>query len=827
MSLRERMGPTLEIISVGVIGLGMFLSLGSAVFGQEPQSSDSTDKQGEVNTAQQKTVPESPAPATPSASVTKHHWTGQLLKDFAGDQKELWTSPKNLQFTDATWLVPVGGITAGLIVTDSDYSRHLSHDPKTMSHYNTISNAGIAALAGGAGAMWVLSYKNHNSHWRETGFLSGEAAINSFVMIEAMKYSLHRDRPIEGDGTGSFFQNGVSFPSEHSAAAWSIAGVIAHEYPGPLTKILAYGAAGLISYSRLRARQHFPSDVFVGGLIGDLVAQSVYSRHHDPELGGSDWLSASQFFREHWRPSPKSAGTPYVRLDSWVYPAIERLAALGVVDTEFLGIRPWARLECANLTEEAAGNLDERNTNSQASDIVSALRTEFASELAMFENGPENSARVESVYTRMMGISGTPLNDSYHFGQTIINDSGRPYQEGVNNSTGFSAYATAGRFSIYVNGEYQHAPSAAGFSPSVRSFIATIDQTPLQPATPVATIDQFRLLDTYVAANIDGWDLSFGKQSLWWGPGDGTALIFSDNAEPIYMARVSRTAPFTLPWILGKLGPMKVDLFFGQLAGNQFPPRPLIHGEKITFKPTQNLELGFSRTSEFGGVGRAITPAAIFNSYFSLVSSGAYGPNDNPGKRTGGFDFSYRVPFVRRWLTLYADSISSDDTSPIAAPRRAAVNTGLYMPRIPGIKKLDLRVEAGYTDTVTSRSVGGKFYYWEVFYYHNLYTNKGNIIGSWIGREGVGYQARSTYTFSPKNTLQFGFRHASVDSDFIPGGETINDGSVKLCWWVRHDLSASTFVQYEKWRAPFLAPTPQTNWTSSVEITFWPRSWTK
>lgn len=110
-------------------------------------------------------------------------------------------------------------------------------------------------------------------------------------------------------------------------------------------------------------------------------------------------------------------------------------------------------------------------------------------------------------------------------------------------------------------------------------------------------------------------------------------------------------------------------------------------------------------------------------------------------------------------------------------------------------------------------------------FYHDLYTNKNNIIGSWIGREGTGIQARSTYWFSPRNTLQFRYRHAKVASDFIPGGETINDGSVKLDYWMRHDLSVSAFVQYEKWLAPILAPTAQTNWTSSVEVTFWPRFW--
>ncbi len=48
---------------------------------------------------------------------------------------------------------------------------------------------------------------------------------------------------------------------------------------------------------------------------------------------------------------------------------------------------------------------------------------------------------------------------------------------------------------------------------------------------------------------------------------------------------------------------------------------------------------------------------------------------------------------------------------------------------------------------------------------------------------------------------------------------------VKLSWQVRPDLNLSTSVQYEKWTAPILASTPQTNVTSSVQIEFFPHSW--
>ena len=66
--------------------------------------------------------------------------------------------------------------------------------------------------------------------------------------------------------------------------------------------------------------------------------------------------------------------------------------------------------------------------------------------------------------------------------------------------------------------------------------------------------------------------------------------------------------------------------------------------------------------------------------------------------------------------------MASDDPSPIDAPRRASVNPGLYLARVPGIPKLDFRVEGIYTDSSTGRSNGGQFSYWELFY-HDAYTN--------------------------------------------------------------------------------------------------------
>src|SRR5229473_62744 len=541
--------------------------------GQEQRAVDAKESSSgaEANKMSPKKKIESGPELEPFES-SKPGLTG-LGKRFLEDQKQIWTSAAKVRFSDAQWLVPASGITAGLIVTDSDFSRHLSQNPTTLNHYKSVSNAGVGALIGGAGGMWLLGHVRHNEHWSETGFLAGEAVMNSLVAVETFKYSLRRQRPYQGDGSGPFFQNGgTSFPSEHAAAAWSVAGVVAHEYPGMPMKIMAYGLASLVDYSRIHGRQHFPSDVFVGSIMGNLIAQNIYSRHHDPDLGGEAWRSVSQIFRGDGTYSPANQGSPYVPLDSWIYPALDRLSAMGLIDSGFAGMKPWTRNECVRLLQEASELVEvEGRGGPEAEKIYRLLGTEFRDELEGKGSDGRFRGRIESVYARGAEISGQPLTDGNHFGQTLINDFGRPYQEGFNSVDGISAWTTSGHWVGYVRAEYQHFPSAPAQPDGARQFIASVDNIPgVPPAAPFSAVNRLRLLDAYVGMNFENWQVSFGKQSVWWSPVQGGPLMFSDNSEPINMFRISRTSPFKLPSILGWMGPIRAEFFLGQLAGHEF-----------------------------------------------------------------------------------------------------------------------------------------------------------------------------------------------------------------------------------------------------------------
>jgi hypothetical protein len=763
-----------------------------------------------------------------------------LGKEFLLDQKQIWTSPAKLRFSDMQWLVPLSGITAGLFVTDADYSKHLSRSPTTISHYKTVSDAGIAALIGGAGGMWLLGHVKHNEHWSETGFLAGEAALNSLVMVESLKYSLGRERPYQGNGTGPFFQGGTSFPSEHAAAAWSIAGVVAHEYPSPFMKIAAYGLASLVDYSRIRARQHFPSDVFVGSIMGNLIAQNIYTRNHDPGLGGEAWRSISQIFRGDGDSTPANQGSPYVPLDSWIYPAFDRLIGMGMIDSAFSGVRPWTRSECARLLTEASDRVDGGPADAQRA--YQFLEVEFKDELDETSTGSQFRGRLESVYTRSTEIAGEPLSltDGFTFGQTLINDFGRPYERGFNSVTGFSAWTTSGHWVGYVRGEYQQSPSAPALPESARLIEARGNPFPgPPPATPTPSVHQFQLLDAYVGLNLDNWQVTFGQQSLSWEPGYGGSLDLSNNAPPIKMFHINRITPLELPRFLHWLGPMRTEFFFGQLTGHEFilnpsgvvgqygkflDPQPFIHGQLISFKPTPNFEFAFYRTTIFGGPGYPLTFHRLVSSLFTTGNSPA-GSADKPGKRTSGLNFSYRLPYLRNWLTLYADGLTYDEFSPIAYVNVSAWHAGLYLSHFPSVSRLDLRAEGVYTDIPGGTSANtknpGSFY--QNGTWMNGYTNNGDLIGSWIGRGGQGAQAWSNYWFSPRNRLQFFFRHQKVSQEFIPGGGSLTDVGVRADYSLRSNLSLSVSAQDERWLFPVIQPNAVHNVTASIGIVFEPQ----
>ena len=200
------------------------------------------------------------------------------FRRFGKDQAGIYSAPfhrSNLKW-DALFLAGTGV----LIATDRNASRALPSNHLDLSR--DISNVGLYGTSASAGVLWFSGLATHNEHTRETGALSAEAFANAVPVYVGLQLITGRERPIEGTGNGRFWRNNAlnsSFPSGHALFTWSMASVIAHEYPRPWVKWLVYGTATAVSVTRFTGREHFPSDVVIGSVVGYLIGRHIFQGH--------------------------------------------------------------------------------------------------------------------------------------------------------------------------------------------------------------------------------------------------------------------------------------------------------------------------------------------------------------------------------------------------------------------------------------------------------------------------------------------------------------------------------------------------------------------
>ncbi|HEY3441173.1 MAG TPA: capsule assembly Wzi family protein [Paludibaculum sp.] len=756
-----------------------------------------------------------PPPALKHPSYTRP--VESITKALLRDQKRVWTSPARVRGRDLAWIAPLAGATSYLFASDErNMKERLQSNPSAASRGALVSNLSLGALAAIPAYLSWYGWKHSDDFAKETAIMSARAAAGSLIAAQIIHLATWRERPDEAGGAGRFYHSSAvssSFPSMHASAAWAIAPVIAQRYSGWLTKLAVYGLAGAATLSRLPAREHFPSDLLAGAALGWLIGRSVVNaeaRHSDRFA-----LSATG--------PAASAGSVSVPMDSWIYPALDRLAALGLIPTQTSGLRPWTRAECLRQVLEAEEGLQAlavapaSPVAHAAGPLLAALRGEFA--LVPFG---ASTVVLEAISLRAGVLAGPVLNDSFHFGQTWSNDFGRPFGRGWTGNAGFRLRAVSGPFFAYYRAEFQHAPSVPAFEIPVRQLIANLDQDPIRDAESRPAVDRVRPLEAFAGVRVANFEVSVGKQSLFYGPSQGAPLSLSNNAEPTKNAKLTMVHPYRLPGALRLLGEIRAELVIGKLGGHRYAWRPWFNSAKLTFKLTENLELGFSRWSILWGTGHPITAGSLARNIFSLSSTGTdyqLGDEADPGDRKAGFDFRYRVPGLRNWLTIYSDSYSDDDLSPLAAPRRAAISPGLLLSRVPGLPNLSLRAEAVST-TPLAGDRGGTFLYYNS-QYHSGNTNYGMLLGNSIGRDGRAIQAWGTYWLSARTKVEASYRQAKISSWFLPGGATQNTATAKASYAWHRTLFLDAMFQYERFYVPVLGG-PRRNFSGWLQLTWEP-----
>jgi len=247
----------------------------------QPESSSKTP---------QADLPSSPGsqPATQAPPCTLLS-PGRCFREMAKDQRGIVTSPMRLEKHDLRWLLPGAAMVGTAFVLDRAVLENISTDSARVNDFRSASNlTGIYLPVAAAGTALFTGTIRHDEHLRETGALAMRAMADTQLLTSFLKFATDRARP-QATGltpqSGSFWPGGShsssadSFPSGHTANAFAVAHVIADEYPGWKVKLAVYGLAAATGFERIQGREHFPSDVLVGGAIGYLIGGYVFDHH--------------------------------------------------------------------------------------------------------------------------------------------------------------------------------------------------------------------------------------------------------------------------------------------------------------------------------------------------------------------------------------------------------------------------------------------------------------------------------------------------------------------------------------------------------------------
>ena len=209
------------------------------------------------------------------------------------DQKQVWLFPATL--AHGTHWAPTAGLvvaTAGRVALDPHDDPYFRRT-QTFNQFNRVLsfNNTVAFMAVVPITAYAVGRVRHDNYSQQTAELAAEAVVDAEIPALVTRDVARRLSPgdIRPNGNfsdtwfrshkGPFYLGPGGFPSGHTIAAFSIATVFAERYRRhrwvPWT---AYALAGLVGFSRITLRAHFPSDVFVGVVLGYTITHYVVLR---------------------------------------------------------------------------------------------------------------------------------------------------------------------------------------------------------------------------------------------------------------------------------------------------------------------------------------------------------------------------------------------------------------------------------------------------------------------------------------------------------------------------------------------------------------------
>ncbi|WP_245921830.1 capsule assembly Wzi family protein [Bowmanella denitrificans] len=171
---------------------------------------------------------------------------------------------------------------------------------------------------------------------------------------------------------------------------------------------------------------------------------------------------------------------------------------------------------------------------------------------------------------------------------------------------------------------------------------------------------------SFIAYQFGNWNIRVGALDQWWGPGQASSLILSNNARPVPGIAFSRSMATASDGVLSFLGPWYFTAQMGKLESDRTVPDTRLWKSRFNFQPLDGLEVGLSWAAMWGGQGRGNGLSDFFK-ILTFKTECANGENEcdaalntQAGNQIAGYDIRYSFRVFDLDVSVYGQQVGED-----------------------------------------------------------------------------------------------------------------------------------------------------------------------
>lgn len=141
--------------------------------------------------------------------------------------------------------------------------------------FKTITNSAVPISIATPVVIYSIGLIQKDSLMKQKALFIGESFLASALITTVLKDVIRRERPYvkHPEIQPLSLEGSYSMPSGHTSTAFATATSLSMAYPKWYVVVPSFVWASSVGYSRMHLGVHYPSDVFIGAIVG---SSSVY-----------------------------------------------------------------------------------------------------------------------------------------------------------------------------------------------------------------------------------------------------------------------------------------------------------------------------------------------------------------------------------------------------------------------------------------------------------------------------------------------------------------------------------------------------------------------